>query len=104
MSPNEEGERSLHHSKILFQRFQIHTFGSSIGSSRSHVDIAMESKELEVTPYSSASFYLFGRLAKLELDLSQRMQDDLHDAGLEMMACPGSNVTHMFCNQPNRER
>jgi hypothetical protein len=53
--------------------------------------MAIESNELEVSPYSSSSFYLFGRLARLELELCHRMQNFLLDEGLDMMACPGTN-------------
>jgi hypothetical protein len=56
----------------------------------SHVDLALESKELEICPYSSNAYYLFGRLAQLELDLCQKAQHFLLDAGLDMMACPGT--------------
>ena len=74
---------------ILF--LQVHFFAGSEDSfcGRSHVDIALESKELEICPYSSSAYYLFGRLAQLELDLSEMAQNFLLDAGLDMMACPG---------------
>jgi hypothetical protein len=49
----------------------------------------MEANELEVAPYSSASIYLFGRLAELELELCDRIRNHLLDSGLDLMACPG---------------
>ena len=75
---------------------QVHFFAGSEPSfcGRSHVDIALESKELEICPYSSSAYYLFGRLAQLELDLSEKAQNFLLDAGLDMMACPGKGGIH----------
>ena len=63
--------------------------------SRSHVDIALESKELEICPYSWLAYYLFGRLAQLELDLCQEVYRHLLDAGLDMMACPGNTFFNL---------
>ena len=96
----ETDPRSNPSSALLFNchcfLLQVHFFGGSETSfcGRSHVDIALESKELEICPYSSSAYYLFGRLAQLELDLSEKAQNFLLDAGLDMMACPGKGGTH----------
>ncbi len=45
---------------------------------------------------SSASYYLFGRLAHLELILCERIQNFLLESGLDMMACPGKPSKYRF--------
>lgn len=78
----------LHPSTPIASDIVLHQTGDCVASSRSHVDLATESEELEVSNNSPRAYYLIGRLARLELDLCENVQTHLLDSGLDMLSCP----------------